>query len=259
MGGDARARYFRRLNRLRGSARRWSVAAGTFAGAAAVLVPYHGIGAPDAMWAALAGGTGALAAWRWSDARALAALPAPPAPDPVALAEQTRRRVEAVLSRVPGGLTALEEMRRTQARVRLRGLGVASGGARLDRASNTLAGLAGRLGGPAESALLEAAVAERTLRDLADRCAGVERALRLAPPDARDDLAQAHGELLGHFTDGVDAYERLVAAAAGYVAEDSRLGADTSAVSRLVEATDLLRGIAGGLSELRTVGLPAQP
>lgn len=259
MGGDARARYFRRLNRLRASARRWSVTAGTFAGTAIVLVPYHGIGAADAVWAGLAGGTGALAAWRWSDARALAALPPPPAPDPAALAEQTRRRIEAVLARVPGGRTALEEMRRTQARVRLRGMAVAPGWTRLDRASATLSGLAGRLGGPAESALLEASVAEGTLRDLGDRAAGVERALRLAPADARAELEQAHGELLGHFTDGVDAYERLVAAAAGYVAEDGRLGADTSAVGRLVEAADLLRGIAGGLNELRTVGLPARP
>jgi len=77
---DERARYFRKLRKLRRSARRWSVFAGTFAGATAVLVPYGGLGWPDAVWAALSGGTVALTFWRWHDLRELAAQPAPERP-----------------------------------------------------------------------------------------------------------------------------------------------------------------------------------
>ncbi|MGW5673216.1 phage shock envelope stress response protein PspM, partial [Micromonospora sp. NPDC003776] len=52
---DERARHFRRLRRLRRSARRWSVLAGGLGGAAAVLTPYAGLGLPDAAWAGAAG------------------------------------------------------------------------------------------------------------------------------------------------------------------------------------------------------------
>ena len=45
---DERTRYFRRLKRLRGSARRWSVIGGGLAAATAVLTPYAGIGIADA-------------------------------------------------------------------------------------------------------------------------------------------------------------------------------------------------------------------
>jgi hypothetical protein len=251
---DERGKYFRRLRRLRRSARRWSVAAGTLGGAAAVLVPYHGVGLPDAFWAASAGGAAALAAWRWVDARALRAQPPPPPLDPATAAERARRRLESALVRLPAGRAALDEVARQRARIRLRGLAVAPAWQRLDRAAHTLAGLAARLGGPAEPAVLEAAVAEQSLRELAERAAGVERALQLAPDDARDYLTQAHGELLAQLDDGVDAYERLVAAAAGYVAEDGRSMPGNESVARLREATDLLRGIAAGLSELRAAG-----
>ena len=70
--------------------------------------------------------------------------------------------------------------------------------------------------------MLEAAAADRSLRDLADRVASVERALRLAPADARPPLAEAHARLTAQLESGVAAYERLVVAAAGYVAEDAR-------------------------------------
>ncbi|MCN0154835.1 hypothetical protein NDQ86_22675, partial [Salinispora arenicola] len=73
---DERTRYFRRLGRLRRSARRWSVTAGGLGGAAAVLTPYAGLGLADAAWAAGAGGAIVLATWRWVDLRALAAQPA---------------------------------------------------------------------------------------------------------------------------------------------------------------------------------------
>ncbi|MEH1125441.1 phage shock envelope stress response protein PspM [Micromonospora sp. CPCC 206061] len=248
---DARTRYFRRLKRLRRSARRWSVFAGGLGGAAIVLTPYAGLGLADAFWAAAAGGSIALAGWRWADLRALAAQPAPPPPDPALAGEQARQRLVNAVQRLPIGRTAVEEVRRQQARFALRGSGAAGPWARLDRASMTLTGLAARLTGPGEPAVLEAAVAERSLRDLAHRVAGVEKALRFAPPDTRPALEDAHSTLVGQLDSGVTAYERLVAAAASYVAEDGRMVTEDPSVTRLTEASDLLRGVAAGLAELR--------
>jgi hypothetical protein len=254
---DERTRYFRRLRRLRNSARRWSVVGGGLTAAAAVLTPYAGIGLPDAFWAAGAGASAALAWWRWSDHRELAALPAPPAPDP-ALAGQ---RLLAAVSRFPAGRQVVQEMRRQKDRYALRGSAVATAWDRLDRASQTLVGLAGRLTGPGESAVLEAAVAEHWLRDLGQRVASVERAVPLSPPDQRGALEQSHESLAGQFTEGVTAYERLVAAAAGYVAEDGHpVGDDRHpTLARLIEASDRMRGVAEGLSELRRYPGSATP
>src|SRR5438309_9615866 len=100
---DPRARYFKQLKRLRRSARRWSVLAGTFAGATAVLVPYRGLGWPDAVWAALTGGSAALTFWRWSDLRELSAQPAPEPIDPARAAAITRGKIGALVARLPGG------------------------------------------------------------------------------------------------------------------------------------------------------------
>ncbi|GAB1642431.1 phage shock envelope stress response protein PspM [Krasilnikovia sp. MM14-A1259] len=246
---DERARYFRRLRRLRNSARRWSVIGGGLVAATAVLTPYAGIGLPDAFWAAAAGSSVALASWRWRDHKALAALPAPPPPDP-ALAGQ---RLVAAVERFPAGRTVVQEVRRQRSRYALRGSAVAQAWDRLDRAAGTLTGLAGRLTGPGETAVLEAAVAERWLRDLGQRVASVERAIPLSPADQRPALAGSHESLAEQFTEGVTAYERLVAAAAGYVAEDGQPVVDERhpTLTRLIEATDRMRGVAEGLSELR--------
>ncbi|HEY0697655.1 MAG TPA: hypothetical protein VGD43_07575, partial [Micromonospora sp.] len=128
---------------------------------------------------------------------------------------------------------------------------------RLDRAAVTLAGLAPRLTGPVDPVLAEAAEAERFLRDLADRTASVEKAVRLAGPEPRQRLEPAYRTLLGQLEEGVTAYEQLVTAAAGYVAEDGQSpGFQPSAAARLVEARDFLHGIAAGLAELRSVGDP---
>jgi hypothetical protein len=253
---DPRARYFRRLRRLRRSARRWSVLAAGLGGAAAVLTPYSGLGLPDAAWAAAAGGSIALAAWRWVDFRALAAEPAPPPLDPAAAGEQARAKLIAAVQRLPVGRSALDEVRRQQARFALRGSVAAGPWTRLDRASLTLSGLAGRLTGPGEPAVLEAAVAEQSLRDLAQRVASVEKALRFAPPDSRPALEEARRSLTEQLESGVVAYERLVAAAASYVAEDGRAATEHPAVSRLTEASDMLRGVAAGLAELRDLTEP---
>jgi hypothetical protein len=251
---DPRAKHFRRLRRLRRSARGWTVRAGLFTGAAAVLLPYHGLGLPDVFWAAAAGGSIAMAGLRWVDARAFAALPVPPEPDPALVADRTRQRLEGLVRRLPAGQSALDELRRQRDRVRLRGTSVGDAWRRLDRAATTMSGLAGRLAGPAEPAVLEAAVAERSLRDLAERAASVERAAGLAPDDG---LVRAHAELVTQLEAGVTAYEQLVAAAAGYVAEDGRSATGAAAPARLREATDLLRGIAVGLSELRAPFSPS--
>ena len=246
---DERTRYTRRLRRLRSSARRWSVLGGGLTAAAAVLTPYSGIGIADAAWAGAAGASAMLAWWRWSDHRELAATPAPPAPSP-ALPGQ---RLSAAIERFPAGRTVLHEVRRQKNRYALRGSAITSAWDRLDLASSTLGALAGRLTGPGEAAVLEAAVAEQWLRDLGQRVASVERALPLSPPDKRAALEQSHASLADQFTEGVTAYERLVAAAASYVAEDGHPVTDGGhpAMSSLVDATDRLRGIAEGLSELR--------
>jgi hypothetical protein len=249
---DERARYFRRLRRLRRSARRWSILGAGLGGATVILAPYAGLGLPDAAWAAAAGGSLALAAWRWTDLRTQAALPAPPEPDPTLAAQRARARLVAAVESLPVGRTALSEVRRQSARMGLRGSAAVRAWDRLDRASSALRGLSSRLGAHGDPAVLEAAVAEGSLRDLAHRVAGVERAVRLAPDDARPALEEAHGELVRQLDEGVTAYERLVAAAARYVAEDGRTGSTHPSVSRLTEASELLRGIAAGLAELRT-------
>ncbi|MBB2942308.1 hypothetical protein FB565_002021 [Actinoplanes lutulentus] len=244
---DERTRYFRRLKRLRGAARRWSVLGGGLTGAAVVLTPYAGIGIADAAWAAAAGGSVVLAWFRWSDHRVLAATPAPPP-------SLGSPKLTAALESFPAGRTVMQEVRRQRSRYALRGSGIVDAWDRLDRASQTMVGLAGRLTGPGEAALLEAATAEEWLRDLGQRVASVERAIPLTQSGQRDGLEQAHAGLTVQFTEGVTEYEKLVAAAASYVAEDGHPVADTRhpAYFGLIEATDRLRGFAEGLAELRT-------
>lgn len=256
MTADPRARHLRRLNKLRRSARGWSVRAGLLGGAALVLVPYQGIGLPDAAWAAAAGGSLAIAVWRWVDFKAFSALPVPDPLTPELMAAQSRERMFKVVRKLPGGRTAVNELERYRLQLRMRGLAVAEPWRRLDRASLTLSGLAGRLGGPVADAVVEANAAERALRELGERTAGVERTMRMVAGDAGRPLMPVHGELLTQFTEGVGAYEQLVAAAAGYVAEDGRVPGPSPAVGRLTNATDLLRGISEGLSELRQTARP---
>lgn len=248
---DPRSQHLRKLRRLRGSAQRWSVLSGGLGGAAAILTPYQGIGPLDAIWVGAAGAAGALALWRLSDLRSLAAQPVPDPPDPAVAARRTQARLLAAVRRLPAGQAALAEVRKRHARFGLRRSAAAGPWTRLDRAAETLSAVSGRLGGSAEVAILEAAVAERGLRDTAHRVASVERALRFAPPDARGTLQEAHRALVAQLTEGVAAYERLVAAAAGVLAEDGRLVTDHSATTRLVEAAELLRQVAAGLAELR--------
>jgi hypothetical protein len=247
---DPRSKYFARLRRLRRSARRWSVIAGALVMATAVLLPYARIGLPDVFWAAAAGGTSALALWRWSDLRAAAAQPAPPELDAADRASQTQQRIESVVGRLPIGRTAINEMHRVAHLARVRGSAIAPTAARLDKATKAFSGLAPRLTGSARDVIAEAGLAEHALRDLAGRIASVERAMK-TPGGTQTQLRTAHADLVERFTSGVSAYESLVSAAASYVAEDGRLG-EPIAIGRLIEAGDLLRGIAEGMSTLRT-------
>ncbi|MER7167763.1 hypothetical protein ABT336_17050 [Micromonospora sp. NPDC000207] len=249
---DERARYFRRLGKLRRSARRWSVAAGGLGGTAAVLIPYAGIGLPDAAWAGAAGTAIAMAAWRWIDLKALAAQPAPPPVDPAEVAARNRARLVAAVERLPAGPGVLAEVRRVRSRYAMRGTSVAPLWGRLDQAALALGGMSGRLTGLAAPALEQAADADRSLRELAGRVVSVERALHLAPAQPRSPLADVHQELVAQLDSGVAAYEQLVVAAAGFLAEDSRPATtEHVAAARLAEATDLLHGVSSALAELR--------
>jgi hypothetical protein len=250
---DQRTKHLRKLRRQLRGARRWSVIGGGLTGATAILAPYAGLGLPDAFWAAGAGASVVLAVWRWRDFRETRALPVPEPVDPAVAAAELRRKVVSAVSSVPVGNAAIVELRRHRARLKYRGLAVAPLWQRLDRAAVTFAGLSGRLTGIAANTVGEAAGAQRTLYDLVERAAGVERTLQVAPADSRPALNTARTELMGQLSEGVEAYERLVAAAAGYIAEDGRMGAKylDPAAARLTEAADLLRGYSTGLAELR--------
>jgi hypothetical protein len=241
---DERARYGRKLRRLRRAARRWSVLAGMLAGATAILAPYAGLSVIDAVWAAAAGGSIVLAGWRWADYRALASQPAPPVD-----VDRNVIRVEAFLGSLPGGKQVVAGLRRQADRHRLRGSAVAPAWHRLDRATAVLDDLSPHLGGPVDTAVLEAVGAEPGLRMLGRRAARVERGL--AYVGSQDSVGRSLDELVAQFEQGVTAYEDLVGAAVTCVAEEGRTASDHQSLSRLTEAAELLRGIASGFAELR--------
>lgn len=245
---DERARYHRRLRRLRGSARRWTVLAGGLTGGTAVLVPYQGVGAFDAIWAGLAGAAVVLAWWRHADARALAAQPAPDPPDPALVTDRWLSR----LALLPGGYQLADNLRRQRTRAALRGSAATATWERLDRASRTMRELTGRLRATEPDATREASGVERELRELTDRVASLEQALRAAPPPAQPPLRELCTEHVTRLEHGVAAYEQFVAAAAGYLSESARLGDPAGpAVAGLTDATERLRGVTAGLAELR--------
>lgn len=238
---DPRAAHLRRLRRARAGARRWTVLAATLAGSAAVAVPYAGLGWVDVIWAGAATGSVAVLAHRRSDARALDRLPVPPPPTP--------RPV--IPLRTPRALRRLGT-----GRLVLHGSAAAAPSHRLDRASGALPGLLSRVAHAetGRSAAAEADAAEDVLRDLAGRVLVVEQAVRVTPPASRAALQAAAAALAERLSDGVEAYEGLVAAAAGCVAASAAVGVgggvDAFAVRRLQDAADSLAGLAGGLTEV---------
>jgi len=121
---------------------------------------------------------------------------------------------------------------------------------RLDRASSTMVGLSGRLTGPGEAAMLEARWPSSGCRPR-QRVASVDGPSRSARPTSVRPRA-SHASLAEQFVEGVEAYERLVAAAAGYVAEDGHPLADPS--TGLLQPDRRHRPaarLAEGLSELK--------
>lgn len=244
---DERARHIRRLRRSRASARRWTAVAGGLLGAAVVVVPYQGLGPWDAVWAGLAGGTAALAWWRWADHRELAAGPLPDPPDPALAGD----RWLSAISQLPGGHGIAEQVRRARTRGALRGSPAAQAWERLDRSARSLRELAGRLGGAEREVAAEADGVERGLRELTNRIAGLEEALRLAPAEAHPPLQELHADHVAQLEQGVAAYEQFVVASARYLSESSRASGADDALAGLTDATDRLRGVTDGFAELR--------
>lgn len=210
---DPYARHGRRIARASSRARAVTVCAAVTTGASAVLVPWHGVGAPDAFWVAATAGTLTGAAFAWDRVRRLGRT----APPPARPARSSAARP--AMDRLAGARHAL-------------GAVLAS-----------LGPLAGDTAG-------EAASGQRALSDLAGRVVAVEAALAACPADAAPGLLAAQGGLLATLDEGVNAYEQLVAAAAGCVAVAARGDRTPFATRRLAEAADRLRGLTAGLVEL---------
>jgi hypothetical protein len=224
--------------------RRATVTAAALGGAAAVALPYAGLGLPDLAWAAAAAGAAATGVLRWRQDRALRALPAPPAPLPggsLAVGVHSVVDLPAAVRAAGGGVVAF------RARFAARGSSAAPLLRRLDRASRAMALVVVRLDAGAADTRRTAVVAERALRSAAGRLVAVERAAAVAPTDARARLDAGVLRLRTGLAEGVTAYERLVAAAGECVAADS--AGDGVVVRRLADATDSLRGLAAGLAE----------
>jgi hypothetical protein len=239
--GDPRTRHLRKLWRSRVAAHVCTVWAATIGGAAAVAVPYAGLGWLDIGWAGMAGGSIAVAALRWRDYRAIQRAPVPPASP----AKPLGQRLAPLVGPALGGLVDRPKrivVRRTSA--------AAPAAARLNYASRALAPLLDRLGPHAGDTGREANAAHATLRELAVRISVVEQSLPTAPLGSRDALLTVREGLVQQFTEGVNAYEGLAGAAAECVAALAR-GGDTLAVTRLTEATEALAGLAQGLIEIK--------
>jgi hypothetical protein len=240
---DPHAAHVRLLARSRRRVRRATVAAAALGGAAAVALPYAGLGLPDLAWAAAAAGAAASGVLRWREDRALRALPVPEVAVPA-----------------PGAVPVLDVVARARARFGARGSAAAPLLRRLDRAAGALTLVTARMAtGAAADTRREAAAAERALRTAAARLVAVDRAAAVAPPDARARLDAGAAALRTGLADGVTAYERMVAAAGECLAADGT--GDGPVVRRLADATDALRGLAAGLAETARIsarwGTPA--
>lgn len=122
---------------------------------------------------------------------------------------------------------------------------------RLRAREATLHGLLRLLGPVAADTQAEADAAAAALRDYAARLVTVESAARSAAGGRLDDTARS---LAARLDAGVEAYERMVAAAADAVAVTEADGApDPVAMRTLGDATDRLSGLAAGLREVRGI------
>jgi hypothetical protein len=243
-GPDARARHLREVRKARTRARAWGVWAATLGGAAAVALPYAGLGLPDIGWAGAAGGAIAMAVLRRRDYREISA-----APVPAALPQRDLtfgQRIAPLLGPKWGPL--VDQPHRV---VLPAGSPGAEAAQRLNSAARVLPPLLDQLGPYAEELTVEAETAHRTLRDLGGRLALIERTLKVAKPEARANLLVGRDEVAARFVDGVDAYEALTSAAGECVAAMSRGGGGEAGVSeRLTEAADRLAGMSYGLNSV---------
>jgi hypothetical protein len=215
------------------------VRAAALAAAAAVALPYHGLGLPDLAWAAGAAGAVTASVLRWREDRALRALPVPPrtALVPAEVRSSTWQLAGQVVARLGArGSTAAPLLRR------------------LDVATRAMALVVTRVGPGAEETQGEALQAEQALRATAGRLVAVERAAAVAPVDVRGRLDEGASALRAGLVDGIAAYERLVAAAGECVAADC--AGDFLLTRRLADATDKLRGLAAGLVETARITGP---
>lgn len=121
---------------------------------------------------------------------------------------------------------------------------------RLAARERTLANLFALLGPPGRDAAGEAAAAARALRVRAERIVVVEAARRDAPPQAIPELDDALISMCTTLNDGVDAYDRLVTAAAGAVSASIDDRTDALTAVRMADTTDALAGLARGLREV---------
>ena len=205
-----------------------------------MAVPYAGLGLLDIGWAGAAGGALAMAVLRRQDYRELAA-----APVPAALPHRDLtlgQRLAPLLGPKWGQLVDHPH------RVALpAGSPGAEAAQRLNAAAGVLPSLLDRLGPHAGELPVEAETAHRSLRDLGSRLALVERTLKAARPEARQNLLRARDELVIRFADGVDAYEALTTAAAECVAAMAR-GGETGVSERLTDAAYRLAGLSHGLN-----------
>lgn len=242
---DPRARHLRKLRRRLRSARTWTVWASTFGGAALVAVPYAGLGWPDIFWAGTAGGSLAVALFRWSDYRSVKALPVP---EPVPQRPASERITKALAPVVGPNIVNLFDRPR---RISVKPISAAAPAAyRLNSVARRLPELLGRLGPHAGDTAREAAGAHEALREVAIRVNVIEKTLPVVPPESRASLLAARADLVSQLDDGAVAYEQLASAAAECVAALAR-GGDKLAVTRLTEAGDKIAGLAKGLVEVK--------
>lgn len=240
----------KRLRRRLRSARRWTVMAGLFGGAAGVLVPVGGLSALDAIWTAAFGGSAVLAVFRWSDYRKLAkALPA----ESEQLAVYGTAALSAEAQTIAGAIAG--KVKRGRQAVQFRNSAASHGWQRLMAAALAFDDIAPRLAGPAADTLVDVRESQRTLRDLADQIRSVEKSLEITPPERRGSLTQSHGLMVERFENGVAAYEDLVGAAAQVVAEqgalDGVVSGEDPTMTRLTDATAKLSGLAEGIGQMR--------
>ena len=242
---DPRLKHLRLLRRRRTSARMWTVWAASVASAAAVAIPYAGVGWLDIVWAWSAGGSIAMTVLRWRDYRVMAAMPVPAPPPPPQPGQSLGQRLAPLVGPMLGPM--IDRPKRLTVRP---GSLAAPLAQRLNTAARALPPLLDRLGPSAGDTWQEAHAAHLALRELSVKIDVVERSLAVSPPEAHESLVVARTGLVSQFSEGVDAYERLTASAAECVAALAR-GGDKLAATRLTEASDALSGLAGGLTEMK--------